>query len=160
MSEQSKRLASQFGLSKDKRQVNDASGLQRERVLDEAFVSMRVELKEHLEKQCEELNHEPHIENILVPNLGDDPIGITRRDSGAFLSVKFDASRHKVTFRCDEPVRFKYVVEVKPKFNGRDWWYADKKGSSIGGHLESVAQEVLGSLLEIDSTFREIREQV
>jgi hypothetical protein len=48
MSEQSKRLAAQFELSKDKHQINDASGLQRERVLDEAFVSMRVELKEHL----------------------------------------------------------------------------------------------------------------
>jgi len=71
MSEQSKRLAAQFERSKDKRQINDASGLQRERVLDEAFVSMRVELKEHLEKQCEELNHEPQIENILVAKLID-----------------------------------------------------------------------------------------
>jgi hypothetical protein len=131
MSEQSKRLAAQFEHSKDKRQINDASGLQRELLLDEAFVSMRVELKEHLEKQCEELNHEPQIENILVPNLGDEPIGITRKDSGAFLSIKFDANLHKVTFKCDEPARFKYVVEVKPNFNGRNWWYADKKGSSI-----------------------------
>jgi hypothetical protein len=65
---------------------------------------MRVELKEHLEKQCQELNHEPQIENILVPNLGDDPVGITRKASGAFLSVKFDANRHKVIIRCDEPV--------------------------------------------------------
>jgi hypothetical protein len=88
-----------------------------------------------------------------VPNLGDDPIGITRKDSGAFLSVKFDANRHKGIFKCDDLISFKYVVEVKPKFNGRDWWYADKSGSSIGGHLESVAQEVLGSLLEIDSKF-------
>jgi hypothetical protein len=151
MSEQSKRLAAQFEHSKDKRQINDASGLQRELLLDEAFVSMRVELKEHLEKQCEELNHEPQIENILVPNLGDEPIGITRKDSGAFLSIKFDANLHKVTFKCDEPARFKYVVEVKPNFNGRNWWYADKKGSSIGGHLEYVAQEALGALLEIDS---------
>ena len=150
MSEQSKRLAAQFERSKDKRQINDASGLQRERVLDEAFVSMQVELREHLEKQCEELNHEPQIKHILIPNLGDDPIGITRKDSGAFLSIKFDANLHKVTFKCDEPTRFKYVVEVKPNFNGNNWWYADKKGSSIGGHLESVAQEVLGSLLEID----------
>ena len=150
MSEQSKRLAAQFERSKDKRQINDASGIQRERVLDEAFVSMQVELKEHLEKQCEELNHEPQIKNILVPNLGDDPIRITRKDSGAFLSIKFDAQIHKVTFKCDEPTRFKYVVEVKPNFNGRNSWCADKKGSSIGGHLESVAQEVLGSLLEID----------
>src|ERR1700692_1356649 len=90
MSEQSKRLAAQFELSKDKRQKNDASGLQRERVLDEAFVSMRVELKEHLEKQCAELNHEPQIENMLVANLSDEPIGITRKDSGALLSVEFD----------------------------------------------------------------------
>ena len=153
MSEQSKRLAAQFELSKDKRQINDASGLQRERVLDKAFVSMQVELKEHLEKQCAELNHEPQIENMLVANLSDEPIGITRKDSGSFLSIKFDANLHKVTFKCDEPTRFKYVVEVKPNFNGRNWWYADKKGSSIGGHLESVAQEVLGSLLEIDSKF-------
>ena len=51
---------------------------------------------------------------------------IARSDSGAFLSIKFDAILHKVTFKCDEPVQFKYVVEVKPKFNGRDWWYADK----------------------------------
>jgi len=151
MSEQSKRLAAQFEHSKDKRQINDASGVQREQLLNEAFVSMRVELKEHLEKQCEELNHEPQIENILVPNLGDEPIGITRKDSGAFLSIKFDANLHKVTFKCDEPVRFKYVVEVKPNFNGRNWWYADKKGSSIGGHLEYVAQQALGALLEIDS---------
>ena len=151
MSEQSKRIAAQFEHSKDKRQINDASGLQREQLLDEAFVSMRVELKEHLEKQCEELNHEPQIENILVPNLGGDPIGITRRDSGAFLSVKFDSIFRKVTFKCGEPARFKYVVEVKPKFNGRNWWYADKNGSSIGGHLEYVAQEVLSALLEIDS---------
>jgi hypothetical protein len=135
MSEQSKRLAAQFGHSKDKRQINDATALQRERVLDDAFVSMQVELKEHLEKQCEELNHEPQIENLLVANLGDEPIGITRRDSGAF----------------EEPARFKYVVEVKPKFNGRTWWYADKNGSSIGGHLEYVAQQVLGALLQIDS---------
>jgi hypothetical protein len=151
MSEQSKRLAARFEHSKDKQQINDATAVQRERVLDQAFASMRVELKEHLEKQCQELNHEPQIENILVSNLGDDPSGITRRDSGAFLSVKFDANHHKVTFRCDEPVRFKYVVEVKPKFNGRDWWYADKNGSSIGGHLEYVAQEALGALLQIDS---------
>jgi hypothetical protein len=153
MSEQSKRLAAQFEHSKNKQQINDATGLQREQLLNEAFVSMRVELKEHLEKQCEELNHEPQIGNILVPNLGDDPIGIARGDSGAFLSIKFDANLHKVTFNCDEPARFKYVVEVKPNFNGRNWWYADKKGSSIGGHLESVAQEVIGSLLEIDSKF-------
>jgi hypothetical protein len=151
MSEQSKRLAARFEYSKDKQRINDATAVQRERVLDQAFASMRVELKEHLEKQCQELNHEPQIENILVPNLGDDPVGITRKDSGAFLSVKFDASRRKVTFRCDEPIKFKYVVEVKPKFNGRDWWYADKNGSSIGGHLEYVAQEALGALLEIDS---------
>ena len=151
MSEQSKRLAGQFGHSKDKRQINDATALQRERVLDEAFVSMRLELKEHLEKQCAELNHEPQIENILVPNLVDDPIGITRKDSGAFLSIQFDSNLHKVTFNCGEPSRFKYVVEVKPKFNGRNWWYADKNGSNIGGHLEYVAQEVLGALLEIDS---------
>jgi len=151
MSEQSKRLAARFEHSKDKQQINDATAVQRERALDQAFASMRVELKEHLEKQCQELNHEPQIENILVSNLGDDPSGITRRDSGAFLSVKFDANHHKVIFRCDEPVRFKYVVEVKPKFNGRDWWYADKNGSSIGGHLEYVAQEALGALLQIDS---------
>jgi hypothetical protein len=151
MSEQSKRLAARFEHSKGKRQIIDVTAVQRERVLDQAFASMRVELKEHLEKQCQELNHEPQIENILVPNLGEDPLGITRKDSGAFLSVKFDASRRKVTFRCDEPIRFKYVVEVKPKFNGRDWWYADKNGSSIGGHLEYVAQEALGALLEIDS---------
>src|SRR5580658_4819783 len=125
MSEQSKRLAAQFRHSKDKRQINDATALQRDRVLDDAFVSMRVELKEHLERQCEELNHEPQIENILVPNLGDEPVGISRKDSGAFLSIKFDANLHKVTFKCDEPVRFKYVVEVKPKFNGRYCWYAD-----------------------------------
>jgi hypothetical protein len=112
---------------------------------------MRVELKEHLEKQCEELNHEPQIENILVPNLGDEPMGITRKDSGAFLSIKFDANLHKVTFKCDEPARFRYVVEVKPNFNGRTLWYADKNGSSIGGHLEYVAQQALGALLEIDS---------
>ena len=151
MSEQSKRLAARFEYSKDKQRINDATEVQRERVLDQAFASMRVELKEHLEKQCQELNHEPQIENILVPNLGDDPVGITRKDSGAFLSVKFDASLRKVTLRCDEPIKFKYVVEVKPKFNGRDWWYADKNGSSIGGHLEYVAQEALGALLEIDS---------
>jgi hypothetical protein len=151
MSEQSRRLAAQFEHSKDKRQINDASGLQREQLLNDAFLSMRTELKEHLEKQCEELNHEPQIGNILVPNLGGDPIGITRRDSGAFLSVKFDAILRKVTFKCDELARFKYVVEVKPKFNGRYWWYADKNGSSIRGHLGYVAQEVLGALLEIDS---------
>ena len=151
MSEQSKRLAAQFEHSKDKQQLNDATGLQREQLLNEAFVSMRVELREHLEKQCEELNHEPQIGNIVVPNLGDDPIGIARRDSGAFLSIKFDASLHNVTFKCDEPTRFKYVVEVKPKFNGRNWWYSDKNGSSIGGHLEYVAQRALGALLEIDS---------
>ena len=151
MSEQSKRLGAQFEHSKDKRQINDASGLERELLLDEAFLSMQVELKEHLEKQCAELNHEPQIENILVPNLVDDPIGITRRDSGAFLSIRFDANLHKVTFNCGEPARFKYVVEVRPKFNGRNWWYADKNGSSIGGHLEYVAQEALGALLEIDS---------
>ena len=97
---------------------------------------MRVKVKEHLEKQCQELNHAPQIENISVPNLGDDPIGITRKDSGAFLSVKLDANRHKVTFRSGEPLRFKYVVEVKPKFNGRDWWYADKDRSNIVGRLE------------------------
>jgi hypothetical protein len=114
---------------------------------------MRAELKEHLEKQCEELNHEPQIENILVPHLRDEPIWITRKDSGAFLSIKFAANLHKVSFMCDKPARFKYVVEVKPRFNGRNWWYADKNGSSIGGHLESVAQEVLGALLEIDSKF-------
>jgi len=151
MSEQAKRLAAQFEHSKDKRQINDVSGLQCELLLDEAFVSMRVELKEHLERQCEELNREPHIENILVPNLGFEPIGITRKDSGAFLSIKFDANLHKVTFKCDEPARFKYIVEVKPNFNGRNWWYADKKGSSIGGHLEYVAQKALGALLQIDS---------
>ena len=151
MSEQSKRLAAQFEHSKSKQLINDATVLQRERLLDDAFVSMRVELKEHLEKQCEELNHEPQIENILVPNLVDDPIGITRKDSGAFLSIQFDSNLHKVTFNCGEPSRFKYVVEVKPKFNGRNWWYADKNGSNIGGHLEYVAQEVLGALLEIDS---------
>jgi hypothetical protein len=110
-----------------------------------------VELKEHLEKQCAELNHEPQIENILVPNLVNDPMGITRKDSGAFLSIQFDSNLHKVTFNCGEPPRFKYVVEVRPKFNGRNWWYADKNGSNIGGHLEYVAQEVLGALLEIDS---------
>jgi len=153
MSEQSKRLAAQFEYAKNKREIHDASGLQREQLLDEAFVSMRLEIKEHLEKQCEELNQEPQIENILVSKLGDDPGGITRRDSGAFLSVKFDATRRNVTFKCDEPARFKYVVEVKPRFNGRNCWYADKNGSSIGGHLESVAQEVLGALLEIDSKF-------
>ena len=86
-----------------------------------------------------------------MPNLGDDPIGITRKDSGAFLSVKFDANRHKGIFKCDDLISFKYVVEVKPKFNGRDWWYADKSGSSIGGHLEYVAQEALGALLQIVS---------
>jgi len=110
MSEQAKRLAAQFEHSKDKRQINDVSGLQCELLLDEAFVSMRVELKEHLERQCEELNREPQIENILVPNLGFEPIGITRKDSGAFLSIKFDANLHKVTFKCDEPARFKYIV--------------------------------------------------
>ena len=151
MSEQSKRLAAQFIHSKDKRQINDATALQRERILDDAFVNMRLELREHLERQCKELNHEPQIENILVPNLGDEPIGISRKDSGAFLSIKFDPNLHKVTFKCDEPVTFRYVVEVKPKFNGRSWWYADKNGSSIGGHLEYVAQEALGALLEIDS---------
>ena len=151
MSEQSKRLAAQFEQSKNKQQKNDATALQRERVLDEAFVRMREELKEHLEKQCAELNHEPQIENMLVANLSDEPIGITRKDSGSFLSIKFNANLHKVTFNCDEPVRFKYVVEVKPNFNGRDWWYADKNGSSIGGHLEYVAQEVLGALLQIGS---------
>jgi hypothetical protein len=153
MSEQSKRLAAQFEHSKNKQQINDATALQRDRVLDEAFVSMQVELKEHLEKQCEELNHEPQIENILIPNLGDEPIGITRKDSGAFLSISFDANLHKVTFKCGEPVRFKYVVEVKPRFDGRNWWYADKNGSSIGGHLEYVAQEALGALLQLDSKF-------
>jgi hypothetical protein len=151
MSEQSKRLAAQFQHSKDKRQINDASGRQREQLLDEAFVSMRVELKEHLEKQCAELNHEPQIENMLVPNLVDDPIGITRKDSGAILSIQYDANLHKVTFNCGVPPRFKYVVEIKPKFNGRNWWYADKNGSNIRGHLEYVAQEVLGALLEIVS---------
>jgi hypothetical protein len=153
MSEQSKRLATQFEYAKDKHQANDASGLQREQLLDEAFVNMRLELKEHLEKQCEELNHEPQIDNILISNLVNDPSRITRRDSGAFVSVTFDATLRKVTFNCDEPARFKYVVEVKPRFNGRNWWYADKNGSSIGGHLESVAQEVIGALLEIDSKF-------
>jgi hypothetical protein len=151
MSEQSKRLAAQFEYLKDKRQLHDASGLQRELLLDEAFVSMRVELMEHLEKQCEELNHEPQIENILVPNLSDEPIGITRMDSGAFLSIKFDANLHKVTFRCEDPGRFKSIVEVKPNFSGRNWWYADKNGSNIGGHLEYVAQQALDALLEIDS---------
>ena len=146
-----RRLAAQFEHSKSKQLINDASALQRDQLLDKAFVGMRAELREHLEKQCEELNLEPQIGNILVPNLGDDPIGIARRDSGTFLSIKFDATLHKVTFNCGEPARFKYVVEVKPKFNGRSWWYADKNGSSIGGHLEYVAQEVLGALLELDS---------
>ena len=90
MSEQSKRLAAQFEYAKNKREIHDASGLQRDQLLDQAFVSMRLELKEHLEKQCAELNHEPQIENILVPNLGDEPLGITRKDSGALLSVEFD----------------------------------------------------------------------
>jgi hypothetical protein len=151
MSEQSKRLGAQFEHSKDKRQINDASGLERELLLDEAFLSMQVELKEHLEKQCAELNHEPQINNILVLNLCVDPIGITRKDSGAFLSIKFDPDLHKVTFNCGEIVRFKYVVEIKPKFNGRNWWYADKNGNNIGGHLEYVAQEILVALLETDS---------
>ena len=151
MSEQSKRLAAQFEHSKSKLLINDATALQREQLLNEAFVRMRAELKEHLEKQCAELNHEPQIEDLLVPNLGDDPIGITRSDSGAFLSIKFDAILHKAIFKCDEPAQFKYVVEVKPKFNGRNWWYADKNGSSIEGHLEYVAQKVLSALLEIDS---------
>jgi hypothetical protein len=151
MSEQSKRLAAQFEHSKNKQHIDDATGLQREQLLNEAFVSMQVELREHLEKQCEELNREPQIGNILMLSLGDNPIGIARRDSGAFLSIKFDPALRKVTFHCDEPARFKYVVEVKPKFNGRNWWYADKNGTSIGGHLEYVAQTVLGALLEIDS---------
>src|ERR1700680_3421237 len=103
MSEQSKRLAAQFEHSKSKQLINDATALQRERLLDDAFVSMRVELKEHLEKQCEELNHEPQIENMLVPNLREDPMGIARSDSSAFLSIKFDAIFTKVTFKCDSP---------------------------------------------------------
>jgi hypothetical protein len=157
MSEQSKRLAAQFEHSKDKKLINDATALQRDQILDEAFARMCAELKEHLEMRCEDLNHEPQLENILVPKLGDDPIRITRADSGAFLSIKFDSILHKVTFKCDEPARFKYIVEVKPKFNGRDWWYADKNGSSIGGHLEYVAQKVLRALLGIDSQFCEIK---
>ena len=151
MSEQSKRIVAQFEHSKSKQPITDATAIQRKQFLNEAFVRMRAELKEHLEQQRVELNHKPQIENILVPNLCDDPIGITRRDSGALLSIKFDSILHKVTFKCDEPARFKYTVEVKPKFNGRDWWYADKNGNSIGGHLEYVAQKVLSALLEIDS---------
>jgi hypothetical protein len=49
MSEQSKRLATRFEHSKDKQQTNDATTVQREQVLDRAFASMRVDLKEHLE---------------------------------------------------------------------------------------------------------------
>ena len=150
MSEQSKRLAARFEQSKNKQQLNDATALQRKRVLDEAFVSMRVEFKEHLEKQCGELNQEPQIENILIATLSGEVPGIIRKDSGSFLSIEFEADLHKVTFKCDDPVRFKYVVEVKPNFNGRKCWYADKKGSNIGGHLEYVAQQVLGALLQID----------
>src|ERR1700728_3521753 len=108
MSEQSKRLAARFEQSKNKQQLNDATALQRKRVLDEAFVSMRVEFKEHLEKQCGELNQEPQIENILIATLSGEVPGIIRKDSGSFLSIEFEADLHKVTFKCDDPVRFKY----------------------------------------------------
>jgi hypothetical protein len=151
MSEQSKRLAAKFEYSKENHPIHMATALRRDQILNEAFARMCAELTEHLETRCEELNHEPQIENILQPKLGDDPIGVRRKDSGAFLSIKFDSTLHKVTFKCDEPAQFKYVVEVKPTFNGSDWWYADKDGSSIAGHLEYVAQKVLSALLGIDS---------
>ena len=40
MPEQSKRLAAQFEHSKDKQLINDATAVQRERVLDQAFASI------------------------------------------------------------------------------------------------------------------------
>jgi hypothetical protein len=45
----------------------------------------------------------------------------------AALSMNFDSFLHKVTFRCDNPVKFKDFIEVKTKRAG--WWLANKDGS-------------------------------
>src|ERR1700726_3069883 len=152
MSDRSKQIAARFLGSKEKQQVVDELSLQRNKVLDEGYSRLCVELKEQFNKQCEALNQEPEIGNILVCDFGNDMWKVTRTDLGLFLLVKPDAVLRSVSFKCDKPVLFKRSIETKLMPNGESWWYADKKGSGIAStYLWLEVEKAINALLGIGS---------
>lgn len=148
MSERSKQLAKEFAHNKDQQAISDELRLHDNKILDKGFIRMRTDLTRELERQCEELNHEPEIGNILAFSLSDEEGKITRKDTGSTLAVEWDSVRHAVTLNCDKPAKFRYTVEVKPTTNGQGFWYANRKGVAIP-HVSVVADEALCALLGI-----------
>jgi hypothetical protein len=150
MSNYSKELAGKFHGAKQKQVMAELKSPKPERILDEGFFRLKCELLQHLKMQCEELNQEPQIGNILVCDLTHNAPQITRTDTGAVLSVKIDAAGRTVAFQCDKPVKFEYVLRVKPTISGGGSWY-EGNGASIGNSLDAVAQKAVSALLGIET---------
>ena len=109
---------------------------------------MRSELEAAAKALCEDLNHEPQVGNILSCKSEDGKFTITRSDTGAVLSVKYDEFLYKATAKCDAPAKFKYVIQVKTSGNG--WWYADEDDTAIAEtSIPWVANIVVSALLGI-----------
>ena len=149
MSERSERIAQGFQRVKEDQAVRDALDLKQSDALDEGFKRLREELQQNFESQCNELNQEPQIGNILECGLSDDEWKITRNDTGAILSIKFDSVLRTVKLNCDRPTKFKYTIQVKPAASS--WMYTDAKGTSLGQDAAgSTADKALRALLGLD----------
>ena len=151
MSDRSKHFAEKFQKAKEQQSINDAANLQRGKVLNESFSRMRSELKKGIERDCEELNQEPQIGNILTHRLAltGDRWEVTRTDTGSVLSIEFDSLLHAVSFSCEKPAQFRTRIELKPTSGGA-CYYATEKGNRTG--IDQTLEKAFCALLGIENS--------
>jgi hypothetical protein len=148
VSDDSKRIAGLFQHHTTQKVIKDATDLEHKRFQAEGLRRMRSELEAAAKVLCEDLNHEPQVGNILSCKSEDEEFKITRSDTGAVLSVKYDEFLYKATAKCDTPAKFKYVIQVKTSGNG--WWYADKDDTAIAeSSIPWIANIAVSALLGI-----------
>ncbi|MGP0019210.1 MAG: hypothetical protein ACLPHP_11620 [Candidatus Sulfotelmatobacter sp.] len=132
MSQQSKILAQQFEAAKEQKANLSAIEMQKKQGLDEGFNRLRKSLMEITAGRCSEVNAEAPTADLLVCTETDNGYKITRKDSGATLTLVFDAALRTATFKISESKQFKSVVKVSEGAALGSWYYTDGAGNSMG----------------------------
>jgi hypothetical protein len=153
VSERSKDIARRFSTSRESQEIQNEKTIQDRKILREAFNRMCERFRQFLRAIVEESNLEPEIGDLLDYKSFDNGIEISRKDTGAILSVKFDYFRNTTSLDCRAPTTFKEVVRVCVSTASDTCWYDDGKGGSKGAleaensAVEYVADRGLNALL-------------
>jgi hypothetical protein len=147
VSDRSKHTARLFEIANQNESAHAKAAEGRGFVLDSALEQLHQLLKGEFQQQCDDLNREPQINNILTCSLEGNNWSIEWKAKERFVAVAFEPDSHRVRIFGTKPVGFSETVAVKE--DQGHYRFVDSTGNDLNFQVGKIVEKALNSLLGI-----------